>query len=121
MIEREADMSNVETQKAVEVAAKPVTGSGTFTWKLELYERLGTCHIKWSATAPFRAQQGRLNLYQESFPANPNDKVVASVWDDSRDNPFDTKQHWGAGWCAAYVAELNGKAVYVCKTGVTED
>lgn len=110
-------MSTVETQKAVE--AKPVEGKGTFTWTLRLYELRGICHLKWSADAPFRAQQGRVCLYKNKFPANPTDDVVAWSWDDSPNNPFDTGQLWGSGWCAAYVAELNGTVVYICKTSVT--
>jgi hypothetical protein len=115
-------MSNVETQKAVEVevAAEPVEGSATFTWKLRLFERQGTCHIGWSATAPFRGQQARLHLYKEKFPANPNDNVIAWAFDDSSNNPYNTGQAWGSGWCAAYVAELNGKSVYICRTDVTK-
>ncbi len=113
-------MSNVETQKAVEVAAEPVEGSATFTWKLRLFERRGTCHIDWNASAPFRAQQGRLHLFKERFPADPNSNVVKWFFDDVTDRPYDTGQAWGSGWCAAYVAEHNGKSVYICKTDVTK-
>jgi hypothetical protein len=108
-------MSNVEL--AVEVA--PVTVSSTFQWTLKLFEQRGTCWLSWSTNAPFRAQQGRVALYSGTFPSDPT-KATAWTWDNDP-NPFDTGKPWGAGWCAAYIAEAspNGPYVYLAKTAVT--
>ena len=104
---------------AAEVA--PVTATGTFKWDLQLYEERGTCWIKWGTDSPFRAQQGRVCLYPGSFPSDPT-QAKAWSWDNEHNNNYDTGQPWGAGWCAAYIAEKspNGPYTYFVKTAVTK-
>jgi hypothetical protein len=98
--------------------AQPVRQTGSFTWSVELYEHQGRCWLRWSTTAPFRAHQGRVCLYANSFPSDPT-KAKAWTWDDKQPN-FDTGEAWGSGWCAAYIAEApNGPYVYFVKTPLT--
>jgi LmbE family N-acetylglucosaminyl deacetylase len=120
-------MSTQETQEtlaaAAVVACAPVKAETTYKWTLELYGSPDhRAMIKWSTDAPFRAQQGKVCLYDGKFPANPEDNVVAWAWDDKDKNPFNTGQRWGAGWCAAYIAQAgpNGPYVYFLKTPVVE-
>ncbi|HEX4494634.1 MAG TPA: hypothetical protein VIE43_03105 [Thermoanaerobaculia bacterium] len=102
---------------------KSVEKTMPYSWSVELFEKQGRCWLSWSTTAPFRAQQGRVCLYANSFPSDPT-KAVAWTWDSGdHPNPFDTKQTWGSGWCAAYIAEKspNGPYVYLLKTPVTTE
>jgi hypothetical protein len=113
-------MSEVKAVEAVEVA--PVQGSGTFTWSIQLFEQRGTCWISWSTNAPFRASGGKVCLYPGSFPPDPQNATTWQ-WDD-QPSPFDTKQPWGAGWCAARIAQqgvgANYAYVYFVQTPVTQ-
>jgi hypothetical protein len=104
---------------AAEVA--PVTATGTFKWDLQLYEERGTCWIKWGTDSPFRAQQGRVCLYPGSFPSDPT-QAKAWSWDNEHNHNYDTGQPWGAGRCAAYIAEKSptGPYTYFVKTAVTK-
>ena len=108
-------MSNVQSTEV-----SPVTAVESYKWELTLYEERGTCWLKWSTNAPFRAQQGRVCLYPGTFPDDPT-RAEAWHW-DNESNPYDTKKLWGAGWCAAYIAEKspNGPYVYLVKTAVTK-
>jgi hypothetical protein len=109
-----------ETAAALDVS--PVQAQASFQWTVNLYEHQGKCYLHWSTTAPFRAQKGKIVLYANSFPSNPNDRVIAWTWDDRNKNPFNTGQTWGSGWCAAYIAESSpdGPYVYFVKTAVTK-
>lgn len=103
--------------------ASPVTGSGTYTWNLKLYEYQGLCYIDWTTNSPFRAQQGQVGLYSGAPPSNPQQFVVWS-WDDiNQPNPFNTGKPWGAGWSAGWIAQAspNGPYVYVLQTPETVD
>ena len=100
--------------------SRTVTRTGTYTWDLTLYEERGTCWIKWSTNSPFRARQGRVCLVEGFFPSDPT-KATAWSWDNENGQNYNTKQLWGAGWCAAYIAEKspNGPYTYLAKTAVT--
>ncbi|MFY9826922.1 MAG: hypothetical protein WAM82_36550 [Thermoanaerobaculia bacterium] len=117
---------NVQTAtQLVEVTPKPVHKTETYTWTVELFERQGKCWLGWSTNAPFRAQQGQIRFYADSFPSNPEERIVAWTWDDdvTWPNPFNTGKPWGSGWCAAWVAQKkpNGPYVYFVKTPVTTE
>lgn len=107
------------TVTAAEVS--PVVGTGTYKWELQLYEERGTCWLKWSTDAPFRAQQGRVCLYPGTFPSDPT-QAKSWSWDNENNHNFNTGQPWGAGWCAGYIAEKspNGPYTYLIKTPVTK-
>jgi hypothetical protein len=114
-------MSTKEMHAPALAAVDPVTGQASYEWSLKLYEHQGRCFVAWSSNSPFRAQQGQIALYSNSFPSTPTDRIVASVWDNDP-NPWDTGKIWGSGWCAAHLAQAspNGPYVYAVKTGVTK-
>lgn len=102
--------------------AAAVNANGSFQWSITLFEQRGTCWIGWTQ-GPFRAQQGRVCLYPGSFPSDPT-QATSWSWDDvNQPNPYDTGQPWGAGWCAAYIAQAspNGPYVYFLQTAVTSN
>ncbi|HEY9421745.1 MAG TPA: hypothetical protein VIW92_10045 [Thermoanaerobaculia bacterium] len=108
-------------QNGLQTDVEPVQTTGSFNWTVELFEQQGNCWLRWSTTAPFRAQQGKVCLYANSFPSDPT-QAVAVTWDDvNQPNPFNTGQTWGSGWCAAYIAQAspNGPYVYFVQTAVT--
>ncbi len=110
-----------DKQKAANVPN--VSKTETYQWTVELKETHGNCFIGWKTDAPFRAQQSKICLYKDSFPPNPDDRVVAWTWADPNfPNPFDTGQPWGSGWCAALTAQKNpnGPYVYAVKVGPTK-
>jgi hypothetical protein len=112
---------NVQTETQLE--AQPVQETRTFNWTVKLFERQGRCWLAWSTDAPFRAQQGRVCLYANSFPSDPTN-AVSWTWDDvGQPNPFNTGQLWGSGWCAAYIAQAspNGPYVYFLQTPLTSE
>lgn len=103
--------------------AAPVSNTGTFTWTVKLFEQRGMCWLQWNTSAPFRAQQGKVCLYPGTFPSDPT-QCTFWTWDDiDQTNPVNTNQTWGAGWCAAYIAQAspNGPYVYFVQTPVTSD
>jgi hypothetical protein len=115
-------MSDLEAavQTAVQTKVNPVQDTGSFNWTVELFEHLGHCWLRWSTTAPFRAWQGRVCLYENSFPSDPT-AATNWTWDD-RPSPFDTGKLWGSGWCAAYIAQANsGAYVYLAQTALTDN
>jgi hypothetical protein len=109
----------VKNEAALDVA--PVSGSGTYTWTINLYEYQGKCYIAWKTTAPFRAQQGKVALYSGPPPSDPT-RYVTFQWDD-QPSPYNTGQPWGAGWSAAWIGQQGTSAgyayTYVCTTPVT--
>lgn len=106
----------------------PVTDERSYTWRLRLYNTGGSgpqgnrCAIDWSTDAPFRAHQGKICLYEGSFPANPDSSAAAWTWDDAP-KPLVTDKHWGPGWCAAIIAQRSagGPYVYVVQTDITTE
>jgi hypothetical protein len=109
------------------LTAGPVTAERAYTWRLRLFNTGGSgsqgnrCAMEWSTDAPFRAQQGRICLYEGSFPSDPT-AAKEWTWDDAK-QPFVTNQHWGPGWCAAYIAQKgsNGPYVYLLQTEITRE
>jgi len=90
--------------------------SASFTWTLTAYQQQGRLWLKWSTTAPFRAQQGQISVYKStSFPSKPQDNRQAWKWDDFGNTPWDTGLTWGSDWYCAYIAEKspNGPYTYV--------
>jgi hypothetical protein len=114
-------MSTKEMQETAAALAPKVVKTRSYDWTVELYEHQGKCFLRWSTTAPFRAQQDRICLYSGSFPSDPT-QAVAWTWNEPNNKPFNTGQPWGSGWCAAYIAEAknNGPYVYFVQTAVTE-
>ncbi|WP_266169021.1 hypothetical protein [Dyella subtropica] len=99
----------------------PVAGSSNYSWNVDLYEYQGNCYISYATSAPFRAQQGQLQLYSGAPPANPQ-QGIAYTW-DSNASPFNTGKPWGSGYSAGWIAQQspNGPYTYVATTGVTSD
>jgi hypothetical protein len=85
------------------VAREEVKGS--WEWTLEAYQERGYLFFRWGQNAPFRAQQGQIRVYENSFPANPNDRIRAWQWDDQT-QPWNTGLPWGSGWYCARVASV---------------
>lgn len=57
-------MSVIEHASATSTNPQPVSAS--FQWTLTAYEEQGNLWLKWSTTAPFRAQQGQISVYNSS-------------------------------------------------------
>lgn len=82
------------------------TVKASFEWTLEAYQNRGNLFFRWSQNSPFRAQQGQIRVYENSFPGNPNDRVVAWQWDDFNAQPWDSGLRWGSNWFCARVASV---------------
>jgi hypothetical protein len=122
------DVSDVATYDDASAATPTVSGSQTYTWTIELFQRRGTCWLQWSTTAPFRAAQSKAGLYKAGpdagspFPTDPT-QATALAWATDQ-QPWDTGQLWGSGWCAALIAEVSlpgGPYAYIAQTPVTTD
>lgn len=95
-----------------------------FEWNLEAYQKQGNLWLKWSTSAPFRAQQGRVYVYKgNNFPSNPTDDSKAWSWDNEHKPEWNTGLPWGTGWNCAYIAEApaNGPYVYFMKLTTTSE
>ncbi|MDE5421752.1 hypothetical protein L3073_05995 [Ancylomarina sp. DW003] len=99
--------SNVETK----------TQTRTFSWTLTAYENRGNLWLKWETTAPFRAQQDKIEVYEKGWPSNPDSNSKAWTWADSKKSPWDTGLRWGSNWHCARIAQSapNGPYVFVEK------
>jgi len=114
-------MSNQKKVDENVLEVPPVSKTGTYNWTITLSELQGHCVLTWNTDAPFRAQQGQVHLYKNAFPSNPQEATIAWTWDDNKQQPFDTGQPWGSGWCAAWIAQQStGPYTYVVKTPVTQ-
>jgi hypothetical protein len=94
------------------------TTSPGYTWTLEAYEYHGNLWLKWRTTAPFRAQQGQIHVYNSGFPSNPQDQTKEWTWDNIPNSPWDTGLKWGIGWSCAWIAQTsppNEHYVYIVK------
>lgn len=92
--------------------------SATYTWTLEAFEQQGKLWLKWSTTAPFRAQQGQIHVYKgSSFPSDPTKDTEKWSWDNENKPSWNTGLNWGTDWHCAYIAEAspNGPYVYMIK------
>ncbi|AOZ49290.1 hypothetical protein [Chromobacterium vaccinii] len=101
-----------ETQAAIAEA----TATKSYAWTLTAFQQHGNLWLRWSSTAPFRAQQGQIHVYDgTSFPSNPQDKTKKWTWDDAQNTPWDSGLPWGSNWYCAYIAERppNGPYAYV--------
>lgn len=90
--------------------------SSSYSWTLTAYQKQGNLWIKWTTTAPFRAQQGQISVYSNaSFPSNPQDNRKAWSWDDQNNHDWNTNLPWGSDWYCAWIAEKpsNGPYTYV--------
>lgn len=87
--------------------------SANFTWTLEAFEQQGNLWLKWSQTAPFRAQQGQIHVYSgDHFPSDPTKETKAWSWDNEHKPSWDTGLKWGTGWHCAYIAEASPNGPY---------
>jgi hypothetical protein len=96
--------------------------TSTYTWTLTAFQQHGNLWLKWSTTAPFRAQQGQISVYNGiNWPSNPQDNRKAWTWDDYGNSPWDTNLPWGADWYCAWIAQAspNGPYVYVVQLVTT--
>jgi len=90
--------------------------TGSFSWELTAYQKQGHLFLSWSTTAPFRAQQGQISVYNNSnWPSNPQDDRKAWSWDNENNHDWDTGLPWGSDWYCAWIAEKspNGPYTYV--------
>jgi len=88
----------------------------TYTWTLTAYQQRGDLWLRWSTTAPFRAQQGQISVYKGGgFPGNPQDNREKWSWDNENNQNWDTGLPWGTDWYCAWIAEKppNGPYTYV--------
>jgi len=101
-------------EKNISDGATSVTeASGTFTWNLNAYQLHGNLWLSWSTTAPFRAQQGQIMVYNgQSFPANPQTNMKAWTWDSDGGSQWDTGLPWGSNWYCAYCAQTSPNGLY---------
>lgn len=77
----------------------------SYEWTLTAKQQHGNLWLEWSTTAPFRAQQGQIVVYQgTTWPSNPTDDVKAWTWDDTKF--WDTGLPWGTDWPCAYIAQV---------------
>ena len=86
--------------------------SANFTWNLEAFEQKGNLWLKWSQTAPFRAQQGQIHVYKNGFPSDPTKDTAAWSWDNEHQPSWDTGLRWGTDWHCAYIAEASPNGPY---------
>ena len=101
-----------------DVNAPDGKNTAQYQWVLEAYQQQGTLWLKWSTTAPFRAQQGQISVYQgEFFPSNPQDNRSKWSWDNENGggSGWNTGLPWGTGWHMAWIAQRspNGPYTYV--------
>ena len=85
----------------------------TFSWNLEAYESQGYLWLRWNSNAPFRAQQGQIQVYKAGFPSNPTSNNAAWSWDNENNADWNTRLPWGTGWNCAYIAEASPNGPYV--------
>jgi hypothetical protein len=94
---------------AVDTETTLVGKSESHDWCLEAYALRGTLWLRYKTTAPFRAQQGRIVVYNGgSFPQNPLNDVKVSRWDSNppAPSPWNTGlDPSGGGWYCAWIAE----------------
>lgn len=85
----------------------------TFGWTLTAFQQHGTLWLQWNTSAPFRAQQGQILVYNTtSFPSNPQDNVKTWAWDDNS-QPWNTGLPWGSNWCCSRIAQASANGPYV--------
>jgi hypothetical protein len=114
----ESIMNQVLDKKITDEATSVTEANGTYTWYLNAYQLHGNLWISWSTTAPFRAQQGQIMVYNgQSFPPNPQDNVKKWTWDSDGGSVWDTGLPWGSDWYCAYNAQKspNGPYAYIVK------
>ena len=104
-----------------DAASTPQSVTNSYDWTLSAYEHQGNLWLKWSTTAPFRAQQDKIQVYENGWPSNPDSNAKAWTWANLDNSPWDSGLLWGSGWYCARIAEApaNGPYVYV-ETIVTE-
>jgi|SRR5580658_399590 hypothetical protein len=96
--------------------------TGTYTWTLSAYQQQGNLWLKWSTTAPFRAQQGQIQVYKGiGFPPIGNQDTERWSWDNENNANWNTGLRWGSDWYCAWIAEKspNGPYTYVAQLVTT--
>lgn len=83
------------------------TGSGeaSNTWTLEYENRQGNLWLRWTSSNSVRPQQGKIEVYQNGWPSNPDSDAKAWTWDDKVGDWWDSGLNYGPGWYCAYICE----------------
>lgn len=87
----------------------------SYTWTLTAFQRQGNLWLSWKTTAPFRAQQGQISVYNgTSFPSNPQDNRKHWSWDNENGggSGWNTELPWGSDWYCAWIAEKSPNGPY---------
>jgi hypothetical protein len=106
--------------KTTAAIANEQEASASYTWTLITYQEQGNLCLKWHTTSPFRAQQGKIAVYNgQSFPADASKDIKKSSWDNENGggSGWNTGLTYGSDWYCAWIAEKspNGPYTYVVK------
>lgn len=101
-------------EKSETAVTSPQSVTNNYEWTLTAYEQQGNLWLSWSQSAPFRAQQDKIEVYT-SWPSNPDSNAKAWTWADLDNTPWDSGLRWGSDWHCARIAQSppNDGYVYV--------
>lgn len=105
---------NAHTPKDGSHEMTPQTAVRSLTWSLHAFEKNGHLWLSWETTSPFRAQQGKIQVYEAGvdFPADPEGHVRVECWDNDT-NPWDSGLPWAPGICVGWAAEKSSNGPHV--------
>ncbi len=103
----------------MEKVTQQQTDKKSYEWTLTTFEKQGNLWLEWSTNAPFRAQQDRIVVFADGFPADAGGSSKAWTWANSNSpsGGWDSGLTYGADWYCARIAEAapNGPYQYVEK------